>query len=110
MTTSQRPAATKLPAGPLPCTLAPAGWLCTREADHESPCAAVPVRPLTLDELPVSAERPAAADRLKHLAAAIRALLAVAITFQLLDWTDAQIGTVMMAAETVGALIYASRR
>lgn len=107
---ADRPVATKLPAGPLPCTLAPAGWVCTREADHESPCAAVPVRPLTLEEIPGGTERPAGADRLKHLAAAIRALLAVAITFQLLHWTDAQIGTVMMAVETVGALIYASRR
>lgn len=59
---------------------------------------------------PELAERPPPADRLKHLAAAIRALIAVGISFQLLHWTDAQIGTVMMAIEAVGALIYASRR
>ncbi len=49
-------------------------------------------------------------ERLKHLAATTRAVLAVGIAFQHIDWTDAQIATVVMAVETIGALIYAGRK
>ena len=51
-----------------------------------------------------------AMDRLKHLAAAVRSILAVLVVFQHVKWTDAQIAAVVLAVETVGALIYAARQ
>lgn len=50
------------------------------------------------------------ADKLKHLAAAVRSVLAVLVVFQHVEWTDAQIASVVLAVETVGALIYAARQ
>lgn len=34
--------AAKLVLGP-PCTVPPPGWYCTRTAEHEGPCAALPI-------------------------------------------------------------------
>lgn len=46
-------------------------------------------------------------DKLKHAAAAARSLFAVAVIFNLLKWTEAEISTVVLAVETIGIFIYA---
>jgi hypothetical protein len=45
---------------PGPCTLAPAGWRCTRAAGHEPPCAAVPLtgHPFAATDAPLFADEP----------------------------------------------------
>lgn len=47
-------------------------------------------------------------NRYKHLGMFLRALIAVAISFGFINWTDAQIGNVMLAIEALGLVIYAT--
>jgi hypothetical protein len=87
---AERPAATKLPAGPLPCTLAPAGWLCTREADHEGPCAALPVRPIDPPaELVSAAQRPGPGARVTRTAGQGGIVLTIVQLWQAFGWAGA---------------------